>query len=106
VPAITRVIIYGELAQLEGFVDEYYQAMGMDVRCKTWLREKILEQSDDNWRTHADTRERLELQAQDWVTRYVLGGNPELFTDKKRYSIDYIVDSLASNTLSTELRKK
>ena len=184
-PPMTRAETYGELAQLEGLVDEYYQAMGMDVRRETWLREKILEQvettnvlqelpgvdgdeeavldaldtylcdikeaqirhglhilgalpktakladtvvallrlprgtsphsqgilhvlandlgldynpseqstevwngkrpellqqqSDDNWRTHADTRERLELLAQDWVTRYVLGGNPELF---------------------------
>jgi len=43
-PPMTRAETYGELAQLEGLVDEYYQAMGMDVRRETWLREKILEQ--------------------------------------------------------------
>ncbi|PWQ95557.1 cobaltochelatase subunit CobN [Leucothrix arctica] len=177
-PPMTRAETYGDLAQLEGLVDEYYQAMGMDVRRETWLREQILEQvkstnvlqelavvdsdeeavfdaldtylcdikeaqirhglhilgalpntakladtivallrlprgtqphsrgilhaiahdleldydasdlnakawhgnrpkllqqlTDDAWRTHADTRERLELLAQQWVTHYVL----------------------------------
>ena len=43
-PPMTRAETYGELAELEGLVDEYYQAMGMDVRRETWLRERILEQ--------------------------------------------------------------
>ena len=43
-PPMTRAETYGELAELEGLVDEYYQAMGMDIRRETWLREKILEQ--------------------------------------------------------------
>ena len=43
-PPMTRAETYGELAQLEGLVDEYYQTMGMDVRRETWLRTKILEQ--------------------------------------------------------------
>jgi len=41
-PPMTRAETYGELAELEALVDEYYQAMGMDVRRETWLREKIL----------------------------------------------------------------
>jgi len=43
-PPMTRAETYGELAELEGLVDEYYQAMGMDTRRETWLREQILEQ--------------------------------------------------------------
>ncbi len=42
-PPMTRAETYGEMAELENLVDEYYQAMGMDVRRETWLREKILE---------------------------------------------------------------
>lgn len=41
-PPMTRAETYGELAELEGLVDEYYQAMGMDVRRETWLRNEIL----------------------------------------------------------------
>lgn len=41
-PPMTRAEVYGELAELEGLVDEYYQAMGMDTRREKWLREKIL----------------------------------------------------------------
>jgi len=42
-PPMTRAETYGEMAELENLVDEYYQAMGMDIRRETWLREKILE---------------------------------------------------------------
>ena len=41
-PPMTRAETYGELAELEGLVDEYYQALGMDTRRETWLREQIL----------------------------------------------------------------
>lgn len=41
-PPMTRAEVYGELAELEILVDEYYQAMGMDIRREEWLREKIL----------------------------------------------------------------
>lgn len=41
-PPMTRAEVYGELAELEGLVDEYYQAMGMDTRREQWLRERIL----------------------------------------------------------------
>jgi cobaltochelatase CobN len=41
-PPVTRAETYGELAQLEGLVDEYYQALGMDVRREQWLREEIV----------------------------------------------------------------
>lgn len=42
-PPLTRAETYGELAELEGLVDEYYQALGMDSRRETWLRDTILE---------------------------------------------------------------
>ncbi len=41
-PPMTRAETYGELAELEGLVDEYYQAMGLDTRREEWLKEKIL----------------------------------------------------------------
>jgi len=41
-PPMTRAETYGELAELEGLVDEYYQALGMDIRRENWLRDKIL----------------------------------------------------------------
>ncbi|MFT2110141.1 cobaltochelatase subunit CobN [Marinomonas sp. 2405UD68-3] len=41
-PPMTRAETYGELLELEGLVDEYYQAMGMDVRREAWLKEQIL----------------------------------------------------------------
>ena len=41
-PPMTRAESYGELAELEALVDEYYQALGMDVRREVWLREKII----------------------------------------------------------------
>jgi cobaltochelatase CobN len=42
-PPMTRAETYGELAELENLVDEYYQAMGLDTRRELWLKEKILE---------------------------------------------------------------
>jgi len=42
-PPMTRAESYGELAELEGLVDEYYQAQGLDVRRETWLRGQILD---------------------------------------------------------------
>ncbi len=41
-PPMTRAETYGELAELEALVDEYYQAMGLDVRREQWLKEKIV----------------------------------------------------------------
>ncbi|MCB5160858.1 cobaltochelatase subunit CobN [Marinomonas algarum] len=41
-PPMTRAETYGDMAELENLVDEYYQAMGMDIRRETWLREQIL----------------------------------------------------------------
>ncbi len=43
-PPMARAETYGDLAELEGLVDEYYQAMGMDQRREDWLREQILQQ--------------------------------------------------------------
>jgi len=42
-PPMTRAEVYGDLADLENLVDEYYQAMGMDEKRETWLRDKIVE---------------------------------------------------------------
>ncbi|CAH0993387.1 Aerobic cobaltochelatase subunit CobN [Sinobacterium norvegicum] len=41
-PPMTRAESYGELAALEGLVDEYYQTLGMDGRREQWLREQII----------------------------------------------------------------
>ena len=41
-PAMTRAENYGELAELEQLVDEYYQAMGLDSQRESLLREKVL----------------------------------------------------------------
>ena len=41
-PAMTRAENYGELAELEQLVDEYYQAMGLDAQRENHLREKVL----------------------------------------------------------------
>ncbi len=43
-PPMTRAETYGEMAVLEGLVDEYYQAMGMDDKRQQWLRAEILKQ--------------------------------------------------------------
>jgi len=42
-PPMTRAEVYGDLADLENLVDEYYQAMGMDEQRENWLRDKIVE---------------------------------------------------------------
>lgn len=41
-PPMTRAESYGELAELEALVDEYYQALGMDSKREDYLREAIL----------------------------------------------------------------
>ncbi|TXR53643.1 cobaltochelatase subunit CobN [Reinekea thalattae] len=41
-PPMTRAEVYGDLAELEALVDEFYQAMGMDSRRENWLKEQIL----------------------------------------------------------------
>ena len=41
-PPMTRAETYGDLAELENLVDEYYQALGLDPARETWLREAIL----------------------------------------------------------------
>ena len=41
-PPMARAETYGELAELEGLVDEYYQAMGLDTRREQWLKDKII----------------------------------------------------------------
>jgi len=40
-PPMTRADVYGELAELEALVDEYYQALGMDARRESYLREYL-----------------------------------------------------------------
>lgn len=42
-PPMTRAESYGDMAELEALVDEYYQAMGMDVRREEWLKNTILD---------------------------------------------------------------
>ena len=42
-PPMTRADSYGDMAELEALVDEYYQALGMDTRREQWLRDTILE---------------------------------------------------------------
>ncbi len=42
-PPMSRAETYGEMAELEQLVDEYYQAMGLDERRETHLRNAILE---------------------------------------------------------------
>ncbi len=41
-PPMARAESYGVLTELENLVDEYYQAMGLDTRRETFLRDKIL----------------------------------------------------------------
>ncbi len=43
-PPMTRAESYGEMADLENLVDEYYQALGMDERREKWLKQEILQQ--------------------------------------------------------------
>jgi cobaltochelatase CobN len=44
-PPMTRAETYGPLAELEGLVDEYYQAVGVDARRSAYLRGEILAES-------------------------------------------------------------
>ncbi|MGN8157980.1 cobaltochelatase subunit CobN [Salinisphaera sp. SWV1] len=41
-PPIVRAESHGALAELEGLVDEYFEAMGLDSRREDWLRREIL----------------------------------------------------------------
>ncbi|MBX2809748.1 MAG: cobaltochelatase subunit CobN [Cellvibrionaceae bacterium] len=41
-PPLGRADTYGELAELEALVDEYYQALGLDSRREQWLQQQIL----------------------------------------------------------------
>lgn len=41
-PPIVRAETYGDLAELEGLVDEYFEAMGLDTRREAYLRAEIL----------------------------------------------------------------
>ncbi len=43
-PPMTRAETYGPLSELESLVDEYYQAMGMDDKRETYLRQTIIDQ--------------------------------------------------------------
>ncbi|PAU76473.1 cobaltochelatase subunit CobN [Halomonas salipaludis] len=42
-PPLARAELYGAMAELEALTDEYYQALGMDPRRETLLRERIIE---------------------------------------------------------------
>ena len=44
-PPMTRAESYGPLAELEGLVDEYYQAAGVDARRMAYLKGEILAES-------------------------------------------------------------
>ena len=43
-PPMTRAETYGDIADLENLVDEYYQALGMDECRERWLRDEIIKQ--------------------------------------------------------------
>ncbi len=47
-PPLSRAETYGELAELERLVDEYYQAMGLDQRREDHLRQAILKQARES----------------------------------------------------------
>lgn len=59
-PPMTRAETYGELAELETLVDEYYQAQGMDNKRESWLRQAILDKVAE-----AHVREELGLATDD-----------------------------------------
>ncbi|MEM7207731.1 MAG: cobaltochelatase subunit CobN [Pseudomonadota bacterium] len=44
-PAMTRAETYGELQEIEGLLDEYYQALGLDTRRADYLKQEILVRS-------------------------------------------------------------
>ncbi len=44
-PPLGRAETYGELAELEALVDEYYQALGLDLRRQQWLQQQILKRA-------------------------------------------------------------
>lgn len=47
-PPMTRAETYGPLAELECLVDEYYQALGLDIRREVFLRSKIIQQVEQS----------------------------------------------------------
>ena len=89
-PAMTRAENYGELAELEQLVDEYYQAMGLDNQRENLLREKVLaaleeskldqelssQENDDDRLNELDTYlcELKESQIRDGL--HILGESP------------------------------
>ncbi len=42
-PPMARAETYGVLSELESLVDEYYQALGLDIRREEWLKENIVQ---------------------------------------------------------------
>ncbi|MCV2402523.1 cobaltochelatase subunit CobN [Marinomonas sp. C2222] len=80
-PPMTRAESYGEMAELENLVDEYYQAMGMDIRRETWLREQILKKVQE---THL-LEELSSVDAQD--EKSVLEGLDTYLCDIKEAQI-------------------
>ena len=47
-PPMARAEIYGDLLELENWVDEYYQAAGLDSRREAWLKDKILQKLEES----------------------------------------------------------
>ena len=82
-PPITRAETYGELAELEALVDEYYQAMGMDSRREQWLREQILEQVRA---THV--LQELSVETQQAATTQQDNSDDELLAELDAYLCD------------------
>ncbi len=79
-PPMTRAEVYGDLAELESLVDEYYQAMGLDARRERWLRERILEQVKE-------TNVLQELPCEDQSDEGVLTGLDTYLCDIKEAQI-------------------
>ncbi|MGH1542025.1 MAG: cobaltochelatase subunit CobN [Arenicella sp.] len=59
-PPMTRAEVYGDIADLENLVDEYYQALGMDERRELWLRDEIFDKV-----TSTNVLQELGLSKQD-----------------------------------------
>ena len=71
-PPMTRAETYGELAQLEALVDEYYQALGMDGRREQWLRDEILKAVQGNpGLRRAERCPRRRPMTKCWPARYL-----------------------------------
>ncbi len=60
-PPMARAETYGELQVLENYVDEFYQALGVDPRREEYLRDKILQLiAEINLRDELDVEEEAE----------------------------------------------